>query len=234
MKPEKTVPAPLPHPSPREQLADNQPGNEEKPVPADPVVTSEELPEDKYAANNLIFLLDVSNSMKSGKKFLLLQQSVNNLAMILRPIDNVSIITYSTEAHIVLTGAHGGEKERILNTVQELKPYGITRGVKGLNTAYELGSESFVKGGNNQIILMTDGQFSEQGLSDEFYEDMLSRHAAAGLKLSILGFGVNREAIDRMKHMCRAGRGSFILVESGDYVKDVLIEEVKEKSLIGD
>jgi len=63
---------------------------------------------------------------------------------------------------------------------------------------------------------------------------MLSRHAAAGLKLSILGFGVNREAIDRMKHMCRAGRGSFILVESGDYVKDVLIEEVKEKSLIGD
>ncbi|MBN1949873.1 MAG: VWA domain-containing protein [Bacteroidales bacterium] len=212
----------------------NEPPKNQPPAVSKPLVTSTELPEDQYAANNLIFLLDVSTSMKSGRKFLLLQQSVNNLAMILRPIDNVSIITYSSEAHVALTGVNGSEKEAILNTVQELQPYGITRGVKGLNTAYTLAAENYIKGGNNQIILMTDGEFSEQGISDSEYQQMLSDYAARGISLSILGFGVNQEAINRMKLMCRAGNGSFILVRSDEFVKEVLIDEVKSKSFMGE
>ncbi len=213
----------------------NEPSTEES-IEHEPevIITSNDLPENLYAANNLIFLLDVSTSMKSGKKFLLLQQSVNNLALILRPIDNVSIITYSSDASVLLSGVSGAEKENIINAVQNLHPYGITRGVKGLNKAYEIAEASYIKGGNNQIILMTDGEFSEKGISDSYYQDFLSQYAARGIKLSIVGFGVNEEAINRMELMSTAGEGSFILIEAGSLEKEVLVNEVKSKSFIGE
>ena len=196
-------------------------------------VTSADLPENLYAANNLIFLLDVSTSMKSGGKFILLQQAVNNLVMILRPIDNISIISYSTEANTLLTGINGSDKDLILNSVQELHPYGITRGVKGLNKAYELAEQNFIRNGNNQIILMTDGEFSEKGISDSFYREMLSGYASKGINLSIVGFGINKEAIDRMRMMSEAGQGSFILVQSDNFKKEILIDEIKARSFLG-
>ena len=180
-----------------------------------------------------LILLDVSTSMKSGGKFILLQQAVNNLVMILRPIDNISIISYSTEANTLLTGINGSDKDLILNSVQELHPYGITRGVKGLNKAYELAEQNFIRNGNNQIILMTDGEFSEKGISDSFYREMLSGYASKGINLSIVGFGINKEAIDRMRMMSEAGQGSFILVQSDNFKKEILIDEIKARSFLG-
>jgi len=199
-----------------------------------PSITSTELPEDKYAANNIVLLLDVSSSMKNNGKFSLLQQSVNNLIMILRPIDNVSIITYAGDATIVLEGIPGNEKDKIMEAVQELKAYGITQGVKGLNTAYDLASKKFIAKGNNQVILATDGEFSEKNLTDEYYQQFISGYAAKGIRLSILGFGVNEEAIVRMKKMTGSGGGSYIHVGSEKFVKDVLIDEVKTMSFMGE
>ena len=209
---------------------------EEEPVMVEPEinVTSTDLPENLYAANNLIFLLDVSTSMKLGEKFILLQQSVNNLALILRSIDNVSVITYSHNAKIQLKDVKGSNRRRIIRTVQGLECYGTTNGVKGLNKAYEIAEAGYIKDGNNQIILMTDGEFSQKGISDRQHLDLLSDYASRGIKLSIIGFGINQEAIDSMKRLSSAGGGSFILVESGSYVKEVLVDEVKSKSFMGE
>ncbi len=223
-----------PPPPQTEQETEEESGEEAIVTQTETIITSTDLPENLYAANNLIFLLDISTSMKSGKKFILLQQSVNNLALILRPIDNVSIITYSSDADILLSNVNGTDKESIVNAVQSLHPYGITRGVKGLTKAYELAESGYIKDGNNQIILMTDGEFSEKGIGDEYYQNLLSQHASQGIKLSIIGFGVNEEAISRMQLMSTAGDGSFILVKSGDFVKDVLVNEVKSNSFIGE
>jgi hypothetical protein len=198
-----------------------------------PVVTSTELPEDKYAANNIVLLLDVSSSMRDNNKFSLLQQSVNNLVINLRFIDNVSIITYAGDATIILEGVPGNEKDKIMEAVQDLKAYGITQGVKGLNTAYDLASKKFIVKGNNQIILATDGEFSEKNVSDEYYQQFISGYAAKGIKLSILGFGVNEEAIARMKKMTVSGEGSYIQIGSENTVKDMLINEIKAKSFMG-
>ncbi len=202
-------------------------------VPMPPVVISEELPEDRYAANNIVLLLDVSSSMRQNGKFTLLQQSVNNLALALRQIDNVSIITYAGDAKIVLRGVAGVEKEKIMEVVQELTASGITQGVKGLNTAYELAEKKFIEGGNNQIILATDGEFSEKNIPDSYYEQFISGYAEKGIRLSILGFGINEEAISRMKKMAGSGRGSYLHIGSEQYVKDVLINEVKTMSFMG-
>jgi Mg-chelatase subunit ChlD len=197
-----------------------------------PKITSVELPEDKYAANNIVLLLDVSSSMRNNGKFSLLQQSVNNLILILRPIDNVSLITYAGNATVVLEGISGNEKEKIMEVVQNLNAYGITQGVKGLNTAYDLASKKYIANGNNQIILATDGEFSEKNVTDEYYQNFISGYSAKGIKLSILGFGVNEEAIGRMKKMTSSGNGSYIHVGSEKYVKDVLINDVKTMSFM--
>lgn len=202
-------------------------------VPESPVVTSAELPEDRYAANNIVLLLDVSSSMRQNGKFTLLQQSVNNLVLALRQIDNVSIITYAGDAKIVLRGVPGDEKEKIMEVVQELTAAGITQGVKGLNTAYELATKRFIQGGNNQIILATDGEFSEKNVPDSYYEQFITDYAVKGIGLSILGFGINEEAISRMKKMAGYGGGSYLHIDSEQYVKDVLINEVKAKSFVG-
>lgn len=191
-----------------------------------------ELPEDRYAANNIILLLDVSSSMKSNKKFILLQQAVNNLVMILRPFDYVSLITYSSEAKTVLQSVPGNEKDKIIGSVETLVPYGITKGVKGLNAAYDVARKNYIEGGNNLIILATDGEFSETNIPDSYYEGLIADYAKQHIGLSVFGFGVNEEAINRMKKMTRAGDGSFILIESEKQTKDFLIEEIKLRSYI--
>lgn len=196
-------------------------------------VYSTDLPEDKYAANNIVLLLDISGSMNAQNKFKLLQQSVNNLVMILRPIDYVSVITYSTTSKVVLPGIPGNEKDEITTIIQDLKPSGSTQGVKGLNTAYELAGQKFIAGGNNQIILATDGEFSEKNVSDEDYQKFISENTRKGIKLSILGFGVNKEAIERMKKMTNSGEGRYIHIESEKFVKDALINEIKTMSFMG-
>jgi Mg-chelatase subunit ChlD len=199
----------------------------------DKPVVYKDLPEDKYAANNIVLLLDVSSSMTYKGKFTLLQQSVNNLVMALRPIDNVSIITYASDAKVVLTAVSGDQKDKIIETVQELKPFGSTQGVKGLNTAYDLATQKFITGGNNQVILATDGEFSEKNLTDDYYKQFISGYTEKGIKLSILGFGVNPGAIDRMQKMSGYGNGNFIHIESEKFVKDILINEIKNMSFMG-
>jgi Ca-activated chloride channel family protein len=154
--------------------------------------------------------------------------------MILRPIDFVSVIVYSTNSKVILPGISGSEKDKIINSIQELQPHGSTQGVKGLNTAYELAEKQFIKGGNNQIILATDGEFSEKNLSDEYYQQFISGYTQKGIKLSILGFGVNKPAIERMKKMTISGDGSYIHVESEKFVKSALINEIKNRSMIGE
>lgn len=199
-----------------------------------PKITSADLPEDKYAANNIVLLLDVSGSMHSQGKFGLLQQSINNLVMILRPIDYVTVITYATNAKLVLPSISGSEKDKIISTIQELVTHGSTQGVKGLNMAYDLAIQQFIKAGNNQVILATDGEFSEKNVTDDYYQQFIAGYTQKGIKLSILGFGVNQAAIERMKKMTIAGQGSFILVESQKYVKNVLINEIKAMSFMGE
>jgi Mg-chelatase subunit ChlD len=199
--------------------------------PSAPILSAD-LPEDKFAANNIILLLDVSTSMKAQKKFSLLQQSINNLVLILRPIDHVSIITYASDAKVVMPSTSGDRKEKITGVVQDLVPSGTTQGVKGLNMAYETALKQYIQGGNNQIILATDGEFSEKGLTDAYYEKFITGYAQKGIKLSILGFGVNQSAIDRMKKMTGYGNGSYIHIDSEKFAKDVLIEEIRNKSMM--
>ena len=208
----------------------------DEPVPPSqpqPVITSTVLPEDQYAANNLVLLLDVSLSMKSDNKLEQLKASVKNLVEVLRPIDKVSLITYAGSPTILLKSVDGNEKEKMIAAIDPLQPGGVTNGVKGLESAYQLAKRKFVTSGNNQIILATDGKFTAGGLSVDDIQRLIVDNADKGITLSIVGFGLDDQALSRMKDMAAAGKGKYIHVSEGKDISNLLIDEVKENSYRG-
>ncbi len=114
----------------------------------------------KEQNNNIVFLIDVSGSMNSADKLPLVQASFSMLAENLNPGDRVSIVTYAGEDKIALEGAYGYEKKKIVGTIEDLSAGGSTAGSKGIRTAYQLAEKYFIEGGNNRVILATDGDFN--------------------------------------------------------------------------
>lgn len=199
--------------------------------PVFPVI-DEALPIHEFSANNLVFLVDVSLSMKEGDKLGLLKLSVKNLVGILRSIDNVSLISYSDDPEVLLRSVEGSEKEKINSVIDKLYPHGITNGVKGLNSAYDLADKKFSETGNNQIILATDGEFSDTRSNPQQLKKIIEEYSAKGITLSIIGFGVDEKAIAFMKDIVSAGNGKYIHVSDNQNISDLLIEVIKENSRI--
>jgi hypothetical protein len=193
--------------------------------------TGDELPINLYAANNLVLLLDVSYSMKSGNKIGLLQQSIINLIKVLRSIDNVTLITYASTPNLVFKSVPGNQKQQIMKEIGLLSPGGITNGVKGLETAFSIANKQFIPSGNNQIILATDGKFTGGSQQPQEFKDMISGHSNKGIILSIIGFGVDTEAESFMADMARLGQGSYIHVSGKDDISETFINEIKTRSI---
>lgn len=188
------------------------------------------LPTDLYAANNIVLLLDVSYSMKSNQKLDLLKQSATNLVRVLRQIDNVSMITYAGSPTLVFKSVPGNHKEEINTHISTLEARGITNGVKGLESAYTLANAHYIPKGNNQIILATDGQFTGGTQQPDAFKNMIADYASRGIILSIIGFGVNEDAMVFMQEMAELGNGSYIHVNTKDDISGTLINEIKAKS----
>lgn len=205
--------------------------SEEVIEPASPIESSSLLPVGLYAANNIVLLLDVSYSMRANKKLELLKQSINNLAEVLREIDNVSLITYAGTPKTILESTNGSNTALIQANVNALSASGITNGVKGLESAYSIASSNLIATGNNQIILATDGMFTGGTQQPEAFKEMISDYAAQGIILSIIGFGVDEDAKNFMMDMSLQGQGSYIHVSTEDDISETLIEEIKDKSI---
>lgn len=188
----------------------------------------------KYLANNIMFLIDVSTSMEKGNKMEMLKTSIKNLAGILRPIDRVAIIAYNQKTNIVLESISGKNTTEILNAIDSLKTGGLTNGVKGLTTAYEMLEYYFIPEGNNQIILATDGLFSKY--NNEMTENELNRlvkkQADKNMKLTVVGFGKDEDGKDLMEKLARNGTGQYIQIYNDYMTRDVLIKEIKLNSEI--
>lgn len=225
---------PVENPSPPVEIATVKPEE----TPSRQNVTAPEmetglLPVDKYAANNLVFLVDVSLSMRAENKLELLKASVKNLVGILRSIDNVAVISYAEEPKVLLRSVNGEEKKEITNVIEKLTPGGITNGVKGLNSAYELAERKFEPGGNNQIILATDGKFTGGAMAPDEFRQMISGYAQKGITISIVGFGVDEKAMEFMKEIALYGKGKYIHVTGKEDISNLLIDEIKNNSFIG-
>ena len=111
------------------------------------VVEEEVLPVSSFTSNNIVFLIDVSISMKNNDKLQLLKASIKNLMAALRKIDKVTVISYSNDTKVHFVSIPGNRKEKMIETIDKLSPNGMTNGVQGLNHAYSYAKKNFVEGG---------------------------------------------------------------------------------------
>lgn len=190
----------------------------------------EDVLDDNYKANNVIFLIDASNSMNNNGKMQLLQTSMTQLLKPLRSIDYLSIVTYAGNARVLLAPTSAIEKDSIKAGIFNIEAEGSTQAVKGLNTAIDIGLSNFIEGGNNQIILATDGAF-DIGERNTRLRERIEEAAQKGLKITVVGIKNENYTNSSLKEIADLGDGKLIRLKKQKH-SDRLLEYVKESALI--
>ena len=181
---------------------------------------------DERPAMNLVFLIDVSGSMYDDNKLPLVQKSFSMLTDNLTAADRVSIVTYAGSDEVVLEGADGNDRKKILRAINDLEAGGSTAGAAGINTAYDIAQKYFIDGGNNRVILATDGDLNV-GLSSESELTRLSEEKReSGVFLSVLGFGTGNYKDNRLEALADYGNGNYSYIDSEKEAKKVRVDEM--------
>jgi len=188
---------------------------------ASAVVETEHLP-----PNNLVFLLDVSGSMYSPDKLPLVKRSLRLLVDELRPEDRVAIVVYAGAAGLVLPSTPASHRSRILGAIEELEAGGSTAGGAGLRLAYEVARENHIEGGNNRVILATDGDFNVGQSSDSEMIRLVERMRDQGTFLTVLGFGTGNLQDAKMEQIADHGNGNYAYIDSFLEARKVLVNEI--------
>ncbi len=176
--------------------------------------------------SNLVFLLDVSGSMCSEDKLPLLQKAFSMLTENLTSKDRVSIVTYAGSDAVLLNGVKGSNYEKITDTLESLEAGGATAGSDGIITAYEIAEENFIEGGNNRVILATDGDLNVGLTSEDELEKLITKKKKSGVYLSVLGFGTGNLKDNKMEILADKGNGNYSYIDSIKEAKKVLVEEM--------
>lgn len=176
--------------------------------------------------SNLVFLLDVSGSMYSDDKLPLLQKSFSLLVNELTEKDTVSIVTYAGSDEVILRGESGRNKEAIIQAVNKLEAGGSTNGADGIRTAYELAEKYFIEGGNNRVILATDGDLNVGASSESELKKIVTEKRESGVFLSVLGFGTGNIKDNKMEALADNGNGNYAYIDSLGEAKKVLVDEM--------
>ncbi|MEO5910607.1 MAG: von Willebrand factor type A domain-containing protein, partial [Pelobium sp.] len=180
---------------------------------------------DQLPASNLVFLIDVSGSMQGPDRLELLKTSMKLLTDQLRPNDKVAIVVYAGAAGLVLPSTPGNEKIKIKEALNNLAAGGSTAGGAGIKLAYETAKNSFIKGGNNRIILATDGDFNIGVSSDGEMQRLIEGYRNDGIFLSVLGFGSQNLKDSKMETLADKGNGNYAYIDEINEAKKVLINE---------
>lgn len=176
--------------------------------------------------SNLVFLIDSSGSMDSYDKLPLVQNAFSMLAENLTEKDRISIVTYAGSSSTLIKGASGKDKDDILEALYSIDAAGSTNGEGGINTAYELAEKYFIEGGNNRVILATDGDLNVGASSTDELTELIESKRDKGIYLSVLGFGTGNYKDARMEALADNGNGNYSYIDSVDEAHRVLVEEM--------
>ncbi|MFV0592349.1 MAG: von Willebrand factor type A domain-containing protein [Draconibacterium sp.] len=176
-------------------------------------------------ASNLVFLLDVSGSMNSVDKLPLVKRAFTMLVNELRPEDRVAIVVYAGAAGKVLDSTPGNKKKTILDALERLNAGGSTAGGEGLKLAYKIAEENFIEGGNNRIILATDGDFNVGVSSTSDMERLVEKERENGVFMTVLGFGSGNIKDDKMETIADKGNGNYAYIDNIQEARKVFITE---------
>lgn len=204
--------------------------DEAREVEAPAPTYDENLPENMYRPNSVVFLVDVSQSMAQQGKLELLKVSMMEMIGILRPIDQVALISYASKTVVVLDMTAADRKAELEKGIMELEAGGMTAGARGFKGAYEMAKEHLVTGGNNQVVVATDGAFTKTDRPKIL--KMARKYLKGNVKTSVIGIRSTEFASRTLSEISEAGKGSFIRVDNLDDALDSLVEEIKKQSRI--
>jgi len=188
-------------------------------------IQGKEIPTESLPASNLVFLIDVSGSMSSANKLPLLKKSLAMLVDQLREQDQVAIVVYAGAAGVVLQPTSGADKTTIRTSLDRLTSGGSTAGGAGIKLAYSLARSHFIEGGNNRVILATDGDFNIGASSDAAMERLIEKERESGIFITVLGFGMGNYKDSKMETLADQGNGNYAYIDNILEARKVLVTE---------
>lgn len=183
---------------------------------------------DNMPPSNFVFLLDVSGSMDMPNKLPLIKSAFRSLTNNLRAIDTVSIVVYGGTVAPILTGVPGTQRQRILDAIDGLEANGETPGAAGILLAYSVASQHFIRGGNNRVILATDGDFNVGQTGEKELEDLIGRQRQSGIYLTCLGVGMGNYKDSKLEALAKRGNGNFSYLDNEQEAEKVLVKELSQ------
>ena len=188
-------------------------------------IQGEKIEVDKLPPANLVFLIDVSGSMGADDKLPLLKKSLKLLVNQMRDEDHVAIVVYAGAAGEVLPSTSGKEKNKIIEALDKLNAGGSTAGGAGIELAYKIAKQNFLKEGNNRVILATDGDFNVGASSNKAMEDLIEEKRNEGVFLTVLGYGMGNYKDSKMELLADKGNGNHAYIDNILEAKKVFVNE---------
>ena len=186
----------------------------------------QDVPKDELPDSNLVFLLDVSGSMNEPNKLPLVKRGFRLLVDQMSERDSVAIVVYAGAAGLVLPPTNGDDKAAILQAIENLEAGGSTAGGEGIQLAYRVAEENFISGGNNRVILATDGDFNIGPSSDGELVRLIEEKREEGIFLTVLGFGTGNLKDSKMEQLADKGNGNYAYLDSIREANKVLVSEM--------
>lgn len=180
-----------------------------------------ELPDSNY-----VFLLDVSGSMRGDDRLGLIVRAFSVMLGELQPDDTVALVTYASGSQTVLEPTPVREREKILAALQQLSAGGSTHGSDGIQRAYRLARAAFVEGGNNRVILATDGDMNV-GLTGQALVELIERERDHGIYITVLGVGRGNYMDAQLEPLADHGDGNYYYLDSFREARRVLVSGLR-------
>ncbi len=188
-------------------------------------IKGKSVPESEVPQANFVFLIDISGSMDSDDKLPLLKNSLMTLVDYMRPTDRISIVTYAGGVEKILESTPVSEASTIKKAIKKLSAYGSTSGGAGMKMAYEEAKANFKKGGNNRVIMGTDGDFNVGVTDTDELKEMVQDYAKGGIYLTCCGFGRGNLNDSMMETVSNWGNGTYEYIDSEGEMTKVFVNE---------
>lgn len=171
-------------------------------------------PADTLIPNNIVLLVDISGSMEAPNKLPLLKKAFRTLVEQMDSVDRISVVVYAGSVSVALPPTPGSEQKKILDVIANLSANGSTAGQAGIELAFKLARENFIPGGNNRVILATDGDFNVGQSSDEDMRELISRYHDWGIYLTCIGVGMGNYKDSKLQTLAQWGQGNFVYLDN--------------------
>lgn len=191
-------------------------------------IKAKETDQGNYTGNNIVFLIDVSGSMASTNKLNLIKAVFPKFLDALAPTDKISIVTYSNKIKILANGVYADEKEALKKVVNGLSATGGTAGADGLEKAYNVAKSNYIVGGNNRVIIASDGDFNIGRYSQDDLKELVENQLNSGIYLTTLGFGMGNYKDTTMETLAKYGNGGYAYIDNLEEAEKVLVNDLNK------